>query len=868
MFLRTNYNPEIEKIKKIRYVKGSKSVDKMISSKKMNLSKMDEKLSLLNSDIEDLYKKYAEKKKIRRKKEKSEQNLVSRINFLIDEERKIRTIIENTPIQKDNNKLKNKSSSPETITNPGTIRYKTIESNDGNHRSGIYRFKNISRKNEKKNLKNNELEIGIKENDEKDGKNINSTLSSRNSEKININEHLNYHDDKNEINNNNINIPSSSNVTNNVCIIINNTEQNSSIQNSSHKYNNNYFQEEVSFSKKDKNNQSSNSNINTSDINITNSEVDKRKISLEIQNIKLKLASKIKNEEKENFSENNEENYLNTPSFNKKIIKEKGNKDGIRSLKDMLKIKRNILKNLNREIDLKKISINIKKKSVENRKRNILFSINLNTENFYDKNTLKKTCEDKLINKRSFSKPDNIIYKKRNINKKNKSNSSNKIAISSKIEKHSIDSNEYNIKETKIKSNNNENKKHLIKENNSRNKKQINLKNNEKIDKKPKNIIQKINDIPSSPKNVIPLSYLSFNQSIENKRKMLGLGINFHKNKGKQEQKGIINPKSNDNDFNKPYFQHQEKKQNMIKSTNNEIDNSKSENNNEDINSYDITSYPSISNATNPLDNNINKNNFNLNNIKYNFSLMSIFSDKSSRTNIPHGVIKKRIQNNNDNNEAKIIKIKNLENNDIILKKQEKNKNYVNSIRIIKKREKNNIKKNENENQINNENKNYNNPIKYIDRKESENDLKEKKPKIYENKLTIAKELAVIRRINMKIEEYKNYRPQIQKISQRRKNRFQEEKNINNDVDIIDEKDMKKNKSLNSSNSSINNNKNKGKKYRFQSHRRLSEIQKRTNSSFGQKNNLVQENKNRIRSKNNKSFNKVQNNNIRLLKFS
>ena len=121
-----------------------------------------------------------------------------------------------------------------------------------------------------------------------------------------------------------------------------------------------------------------------------------------------------------------------------------------------------------------------------------MFSINLNTENFYDKNTFKKTCEDKLINKRSFSKPDNIIYKKRNINKKNKSNSSNKITISSKIEKHSIDSNEYNLKETKIKSNNNGNNKHLIKENNSRNKKQINLKNNENIYKKPKNINQKI----------------------------------------------------------------------------------------------------------------------------------------------------------------------------------------------------------------------------------------------------------------------------------------------------------------------------------------------------------------------------------------
>jgi hypothetical protein len=93
MFPPINYNPLLEKIKKSHNTKSSKSVDKMISTKKINISKMEQELSLLNSDIEDLYKKYAEKKKIRRNKEKSEQHLVSHINYLIDEERKIRTQI-------------------------------------------------------------------------------------------------------------------------------------------------------------------------------------------------------------------------------------------------------------------------------------------------------------------------------------------------------------------------------------------------------------------------------------------------------------------------------------------------------------------------------------------------------------------------------------------------------------------------------------------------------------------------------------------------------------------------------------------------------------------------------------------------------
>jgi len=56
MFPPINYNPLLEKIKKIHNTKSSKSVDKMISKKKINISKMEQELSLLNSDIEDLYK--------------------------------------------------------------------------------------------------------------------------------------------------------------------------------------------------------------------------------------------------------------------------------------------------------------------------------------------------------------------------------------------------------------------------------------------------------------------------------------------------------------------------------------------------------------------------------------------------------------------------------------------------------------------------------------------------------------------------------------------------------------------------------------------------------------------------------------------
>ena len=740
MFLRTNYNPDFEKMKKIRYVKGSKSVDKMITSKKINLSKMDKKLSLLNSDIEDLYKKYAEKKKIRRKKEKSEQNLVSRINFLIDEERKIRTQIENKSLPKEENKIKIKSlkifNSPEIITNTDILRYKTIESNDDNERSELYRFKNILKKIEKNN-----------------NKTISSNTSAQNNTNENISNNNEYKEYK-DINNNNKNIlPLNSNVTNNVCIIINNTER----------------------------------------INNKNTEDNKKKINLEIQNIKLKLASKIKSLDKETNSINNEEN-INSSSFDRKTRLNKVNKNGIRSLKNILNLKRKYLKNLNKEIDLRRININIKKRSVENIKKNTIFNGN---ENNYNKS----------INKRSYSKPDNNIInetsknKSKNLNKKiiiNKSQLQKNINLPTNDKNISIDSNEVILTDAYINSNNNG----------------ISTE-----DIKSENITEKINNKSSSSKKEIPLSNITFHQSIENKRKMLGIGFNINTINETKEQNNIILPRKNNNILKIKYT-----KKNQEKNAED----------NDETNSYDILSYPSISNVT-----------ANYNNIQNNFSLMSIFSNKSNKTNIQ--TKQKYYNNNNDinNNNARIIKIRNINNNDIIIKKQEKNKNYVNSIRIIKKREKNNINNNDiNNNHINN----INNKEKEI---KKEKETKEKK-KLYENELTITKELAAIRRFNMKIEEYKNYKPQIQMISQRRKNRFQEEIKINNE---------------NNEDNNINENNNKGKKYRFKSYRRLSEIQKKTSDSLNKKNNI--DNNQKITSKRNKSFNKLYNKyNIHSYKFS
>ena len=816
MFISDNYYTLPTKMKNNRKVQISKSVGKIITSKKQNLSKMNEKLTLLNSDIEDLYKKYAEKKKIRRNKEKSEQYLVSRINFLLEEERKIRTLIENNPLQKINDneqKITLKFSTlPGGITNTKTLKYKTIESIDDNQRTKINKFKKIK-------------------------KNKNISLSSGNFEQNKSME--------NRINNNhNIKNIKNSNVTNNVCIIINNTEKNT-LQN--HNNNNNYFQDEVTISKNNKN-----KNIkDIGDININTGEKDKNRLKIEIQNIKMKLASTIADKEtiSENFynldtSEKNED-LMSILSFNRKI-KSGRNKNGSRSLKNILNMKRKYLKNLNKEIDLKRINLKTRERSVENRKKkNDLFNFNTNSPNFnYETINNKRSRNKDLIitkNKKSNSKPTLDI-----INKKTTTiQSPNKKSIYfDNIA--SIDSN----KPTNINNNPINNLKNEIEN-------QINISEYNSI------------NIKNNPNKSISLSNLTFNQSIEKKRKMLGIEIN----------KTINNDINNylKNIKNKIDINNNNLKENKKKSyINNEEEIIL---NNEDISNnlitYDALSYPSISNVTNLLENEINKNN--ANNNRNNLSLMSIVSNKSNKTNktsIPTRkikIIKKYFDNSNyvDNDGAHIIKIKNTLNNEIILKKQEKNKGFINSIRIIKKREKNNNKKeekNNNKEENNDNNSNNNNPINcvttinYKEKKENKNDVKEKKFKIYNNEI-IGKELAVIRRINMKIKEYKNYKPKIKMITERRKNRFKEEKNVNEE-----EIDNKSNNTIGNYNSNIIKDKNKNskniKKYRFKSKERLDEIQKKENNSKSKNNNLYV--KKRARSKSNANMsNKIIKNNIR-----
>lgn len=128
------------------YKKNARIIEKINRSKKIKLSLMDEKISILNSDIEELYKKYIEKKKLRKKKEKSELSLVSKIKFLIDEERKIRNQIKNKSFKKEHfsqNKSVKTFKIRQILTTSGTRKYNILE----NSEDGKYKFYNTTKEN-------------------------------------------------------------------------------------------------------------------------------------------------------------------------------------------------------------------------------------------------------------------------------------------------------------------------------------------------------------------------------------------------------------------------------------------------------------------------------------------------------------------------------------------------------------------------------------------------------------------------------------------------------------------------------------------------------------------------------------------------
>lgn len=94
--------------------------------RKVSISSMDEQISKLDSDISELYKIYRETKKARIRKEKSEQNLINRINYLKSEEKKLNSQMMN----KSNLKRQYYQTTYNTYKNSPKIRNKRINSVD------------------------------------------------------------------------------------------------------------------------------------------------------------------------------------------------------------------------------------------------------------------------------------------------------------------------------------------------------------------------------------------------------------------------------------------------------------------------------------------------------------------------------------------------------------------------------------------------------------------------------------------------------------------------------------------------------------------------------------------------------------------
>ena len=938
------------------YRQGSRSMEKMTPLKKISLTLMDEKLYLLNSDIEELYKKYAEENNIHERKEKSERSIVNRIDFLIDEERKIRNQIESNVIHSDF-VIKNRSlkmlKAPEMETNLETaksIRYNTIEkTGEKLPHKGKLRFNNSAKIDNKTKHINNLNNIEIK------------------CQRKNIINQINFYNKQSsskEKNRENKNV--NQNVTNNVCIIINDREQKESEEN----VNDNINFENISISKlnivnnnlykKNKNTNkvknyiningsSHNNNVNK---NIKNNEINNKnkyncnahkekkmnknnkyqnddekenenliKINNEINFIKMRLALKLKEENKElimqndklqkdavtqtdqidiNSSEvigkkdikNNNKNIANYNSFKVKTVQKDvkapflknkmniENKDKTnQSLRSILYSKQKNLKNLEKEIDIKKK--NLKKKKSDDFKKIYIQKISLKTENKNQK-YLKK------FDKRCFSKPDNNIKIKNKVLKsfnhdnivnnlnnekeniinssKKRINSNSKKPIKNDLNTLSIDSDEnllFEINKSKILNNKNNVSK------TSRIKKSIFNKKN-KVKKKKKNIriryqhndYEKIYYQYDSTPNLINNINLTFNQSIEKKRELLGLPQEMKDQiKIKNVKKEIlINDKFSQEDNNdkvslnknkikvkntlkKKIMQTSKKKEKVwnrynvsnnstrtmynkntkkaINKTNyNDKDNKKynakkrefDSNYYSNYNQYKIKNPEPNSQLFNSIFNNYTrysstskeKNN---NIMTSNGSLSSMYSAQTNKTNITN-------RTNKTNNT--LLKYKINDQSD----KKSKNMKEENK---YKKYSKNNLNK-ENQKLKGEASKNL---IKNLDDEAKDIDSHN----MHEKEIKVKRQLAAIRRINQIKEAYKKKGPQIYQISKRHLNRF-ENKNDN-----------------------INNNSNKkGNKYQFQSLRRLSEIKKGRRTSFS-KQTINAKNK----SKSNRSLIKINN---------
>jgi len=582
------------------YKKNARAIEKNNRSKKIKLTLMEEKLSILNSDIEELYKKYIEKKKIRKSKEKSGVNLVSKIKFLIDEEKKIRNQIENKSGKKDffsKNKSVKFFKKREILTKSDSMTYNTLENSEDRK----YKFYNTTKENRKIKYKNKA--------------NMNNKNNNNNYSRIKI-----FDVKKNEINDislskkpntsiedkeKNIIIKSKTNVTNNVCIIINNKDKHESKDNIGNKkiINNIPFLNVDNIIEENKRNEYIKITDNASDSNSSNikqnftdnnndnyynlvvsnnsNENDiKIKLNNEINYIKKTLASKLKEEEnqliqkkdnmklnnlneKETISENNKKENENNNEYadiddkiktsSVEIEMKNQNKKKNKSLKNILNIKHKELKNFEKEIEKKKTT-RLKTHKIGIREK--LYP-NLNGDNNNSENECKKEVL-KNLDKRSYSRPINTIRSKNkeiktfnhnNLNKTlDKDKSYREKEINKKLKKEikineinnlSIDSNEIILSDANVNT-----FLERLKSTNKIKDKPINAiyykKNKNRVEKDPKNG-EKIFYDCDSKSNLISNTNLTFSKSIEKKRHLLGLPINVKLNRNLKKKISEIN---------------------------------------------------------------------------------------------------------------------------------------------------------------------------------------------------------------------------------------------------------------------------------------------------------------------------------------
>ena len=934
------------------YRQGSRSVEKMTPLKKMSLTLMDEKLYLLNSDIEELYKKYAEEKNIHERKEKSERSIVNRIDFLIDEERKIRNQIESNVIHNDL-VIKNRSlkmlKAPEIEANFETaksIRYNTIEKiGEKKHR-----FNKSAKINNKIRHINNLNNIEIKCQQKNGINQINFYNKQSNSKEKNRENNIN------------------SNVTNNVCIIINDREQKESNKNE----NDNINFENISISKinivnnnlfkKNKNNckvknsknineSSHNNNINK---NIKNIEINNKnkyncnahkekkvnknnkylndgekenenlmKINNEINFIKMRLALKLKEENKEIIKQidksqkdavtQTEQIYINTPEIKEKTDKKTTNRNITnynsfqiknfqkdaknpflkhkmnienkdktnQSLRSILYSKQKNLKNLEKEIDIKKKNLKQKKVSDE-LKKNYIQKISLKTEN-------KNQKFIKKFDKRCYSKPDNNIKLKNKVLKsfnhdnivnninaekasiinssKKRVNSNNKKPIKNYMNTLSIDSDDNILCETNIskiiKNKNNASKTTRMQNSIFGKKKKIKMKNKNIRIRYQHNDDEKIYYEYDSTPNLINNINLTFNQSIEKKRELLGLPQEMKaKIKNKNIKKEIlINDKinqenNNDKDsLSKIKIKVKSTLKNKIMATNKKE--SKKWNKYNILNNSTRTMYNkkytkrSINN-TNDKQNEVNNNNYNSYNTDKKKELNSNYYSNYNKYKVNNPETNSQLINSTFNNYTRYSSTSKDKNNNIMTsngsltsmysaqtnKTNITNKTNNTSLKYIFNDKSKNItiskdenkNKNYSKNELNKENQCLKGQISKQAIKIKNDEIEDMdEHNLYEKEIKVKRQLAAIRRINQIKEAYKQKGPQIYQISKRHLNRFD---NKNDNINNFSNK--------------------KGNKYQFQSLRRLSEIKKGRRASFP-KQNINAKNK----SKSNRSLIKI-----------